>query len=62
MAEKHRSTITAYETLAPDFASIKTPYALIYGEIRESFVEKEEISSSFGSLATAKCSISPVST
>ena len=30
MAEKHRSTITAYETLAPDFASIKTPYALSF--------------------------------
>lgn len=62
MAEKHRSTISAYETLASDFASIKTPYTLIYGELRESFIEKEEIASSFESLATARCSASLVST
>jgi len=40
MTEKQRSTITAYETLASDFASIKIPCALIYCELRESFIEK----------------------
>jgi hypothetical protein len=40
MSEEQRSTITAYETLASDFASINIPYALIYGELRESFIEK----------------------
>jgi len=40
MAEEQRSTITAYETLASDFASINIPCALIYGELRDSFIEK----------------------
>ena len=40
MAEEQRSTITAYETLASDFASIKIPCASIYGKLKESFIEK----------------------
>lgn len=40
MTEEQRSTITAYEALASDFASINTPCALIFGELRESFIEK----------------------